>query len=1048
MVGPYLHSGFGGRAYMLKKFTKCLPTSISYLLISLVALRDFILSGRGTSVNGWVGDPWNFAALRLSPYAWNVQLSRQDNLSQYFFNSMFSPFVELAKIVQSDMFTLLPWILLILFFIAGFSANHFCREILFDYKLEERKKELVCLLCGAFYMSYPFFAIGEIYEYPTFVGFCLFPLVAFLFLRAYRMNSYRAGIVSVLVASIISFADLRYLILSIFIILLIVLVRIISSGRPLIELKRKMLLITVVVIAFALIAVPSLFIYSLKESGEVQIPLNGDSIGITWSLVNPLTLLNGYSWFELDGQIGWDSSVIPKDVMMVIAFLPVVIALVGVIKRRKIDADIFMLLLISMGTWALFCIPNFYEWLVLSSPGNEFFGRMFRAPRIPAQLICLGITGLLAIGMTTLVDIERPFFKGKISKIPLLKKETAITLAIIIVLLLTLVPLIQNGSPSKYLNEVVPSTDYLAANDAVGNIIGRSLWFPFNLAPIWYESLSGRSLFNSYNSLGGTVIPNDNRWVHFYLYLNSNFYNLITEDDDAISTILHDNGFSNIVVSNETAFDQMELEMVTEALLGSDCFELTFENDNYRIFNLIDAPGPVTISNLAMIGGGYSTLQRIASLLGSEYIPAFIDDQIGPEDLEAASLISLSGLKNEFDLAYPYLNENSIYTIAQLGPEGAKYITDPHHGSWHSYLGRFGEHLWEFGENLNYGFFTFESVDHVEFKIDCQETAEYQIWIRALVSTIGGNLTFSIDEEPLTIARLDNESIKSAEFQWINIAHLSLQEGSHSVMIDSDSANNAINVMAVVPISEYERCINESKIMLESKKIVSVVDLSSGLNDQNLTTDKNVWIPEDAFTIFAWQGGDCSIEVNSIRIDLNNVDPETGWNHSDPIYLPMGTSTIHINITGIDMDDYYLIALQSSDETSFNDFFDGETTGDIISVEQLSPYEYAVDLTAKNGTVLVFDESYHALWTIDGLGDNWTHVPLSGTINGYIIVPEVNSTVEIKFLGEEDYSMGYWFFILTVGVFTVYLSIYIIYNYLYIIILRDRIKKWMGRSSD
>jgi len=642
-------------------------------------------------------------------------------------------------------------------------------------------------------------------------------------------------------------------------------------------------------------------------------------------------------------------------------------------------------------------------------------------------LISVGITGLLAIGLTSLMDFDRPFTKGNWRKFPLPRAGMVLSVFLVVMILLTSLPLIQFGSPNEYLDTVVQSDEFIEVNEVLDELSGRSLWFPFDLAPQWYESISGVRLFNNYNSLGATMVPNDNRWVHFSLYLNSNFYYLLMNDVGALSNILRANGFSYIVISNETSYSSVKLSTVHDAFLNSEYFDLEFGNEGYMVFRLADALEMVSVAKIATIGGGYTTYQRIAQLMGEEYLPSFLDDQVSPSELEISSVLAISGNKNEFDLIYPYLEDEWTYALAPLDSEGAKYITDPHHGSWHGYLGGIGEHLWEFGEDFNYGLFSFESVNNFNLAIDCDVSTDHQVWVRALMSGAGGNLTFFIDGELITRISTCTDSTASAEFQWIKIADLPLTSGSHEISVESDSANNALNVITVLPTEDYENCLGLVTNDLLRKRIITVLEVNPNGID-NFTVQTDLWIPNNASTVFAWRGGECSIEIDSSTIDIDNYDSVSGWNYSDPVDIQQGVISINVDASESSGVNDYIIVMQSPEETSFDDFFETRECGHIIMIKE-SGYELEFNATLEEGDVLVFSESFHELWEITGNESIWNHIPISGTINGYINSGPYTGELTIAFSGQEDYAVGYWLFVITISAFVGYIIIYKLYKY-------------------
>ena len=88
---------------------------ILYLVIAILALREFVILRRGTSIHSWVGDPELFYELYNQPYSWNEHLTRSENVIQFLARLFYLPFVLVSKLLGISMFRMLPWIYVFLF---------------------------------------------------------------------------------------------------------------------------------------------------------------------------------------------------------------------------------------------------------------------------------------------------------------------------------------------------------------------------------------------------------------------------------------------------------------------------------------------------------------------------------------------------------------------------------------------------------------------------------------------------------------------------------------------------------------------------------------------------------------------------------------------------------------------------------------------------------------------------------------------------------------------------------------------------------------------
>ena len=554
-----------------------------FLIMAIFSLREFTLTGNNASIHSWVGDPDLFYKLYLQPYSWNEHLSRSESVVQFLSRLFYLPFIVISKRIGSSMFQILPWIYVILFSLSGFSMF-----LLVFYLIKGWKKGIIAymssFLAGLFYMSYPFFAISELTELFVILGFSLFPLVVLTFFRGVRESSYKHIVLSAILGTYSAFWDVRYLFLTFFVYISYS-IYYLFIHRFQRHLLKKLLTAWVVLLAvFSLFGGLSLFVFASSQSEAVQTPLNKEAYQILWKEATPIKLLNGFSWPTISEQIERDKLIVPEGIHQAISLVLPIISLSIFISRKRIPCrEVYYFGLLLALTLALFSSMNFVDWLVMRSPYNFYIGRMFRAPRIPAQLIAISTSVLFGISVERILNITiRRYFLS-----------IMLVIAILSNVIITAFPFFTYGTISTWFTTFTPSSEYMEANDFLKQMnASRVVWFPTPplSSPTWYTPRSGKSYFYVNNSKAPTVWPAGNRWVYFIDFAFLSKHSLLRIGDiKSLADILSSAGIYYIVISKETSYSQKIIDQMIRELNESTSFELVFSNGKYYIYKIDEA---------------------------------------------------------------------------------------------------------------------------------------------------------------------------------------------------------------------------------------------------------------------------------------------------------------------------------------------------------------------------------------------------------------------------------------------------------------------------
>ncbi|MCX7759273.1 MAG: hypothetical protein N2169_06685, partial [bacterium] len=127
------------------------------------------------------------------------------------------------------------------------------------------------------------------------------------------------------------------------------------------------------------------------------------------------------------------------------------------------------------------------------------------------------------------------------------------------------------------------------------------------------------------------------------------------------------------------------------------------------------------------------------------------------------------------------------------------YLTDPHHGVWHSFLGPYKYNNWDYDYNFGFVFASEESKDTLHIIKKLEEKNNYIVGIRYFSNELGGKIILSIGNRSFDISTKS----KLNRFRWI-LFETKLEEGYHNISISNLDGRNAINAIFIIPKNDFE----------------------------------------------------------------------------------------------------------------------------------------------------------------------------------------------------------------------------------------------------
>ena len=232
-----------------------------------------------------------------------------------------------------------------------------------------------------------------------------------------------------------------------------------------------------------------------------------------------------------------------------------------------------------------------------------------------------------------------------------------------------------------------------------------------------------------------------------------------------------------------------------------------------------------TASNLCAISGGlemYTELLELIHDFKGEVIPCvFVDYGRGSLKLPNINMLVLTSYKNELDLVANLIDEQYIIVpskfVVGYSPKmewSIGFLTDPHHGNWHNYVKRFPNQRWEFSYELSYGFVFTDARDKLIIPLNIDREAKYLLFMRVLKSPRGGAIKITLNNETYIINTIDE---RKSEFIWIKVGEFKLHRMMYELEIENLKGSNVINLLILIPETEYQEIVNEIKKLIQDK---------------------------------------------------------------------------------------------------------------------------------------------------------------------------------------------------------------------------------------
>ena len=1014
-----------------------------YLLVSFLIYRSFIEPGIVS------GSAENFAPT-LDIFLKDVvyEPSWHEMLSKPTHGWLYSPhiiFYILGKIFRYGVSTLIKLEYIIFCALSGFSMFILAKYMLRIININEKSKEsiIACFLSGLMYMLNLSYRLGDAYYIGIQFSFSIFPLIIFFFFKAFYERKYSFAILSGFFWVEAAAFDQRYLITPLIIILPYLFI--FSYNRNfkkfLSNLKQGLLTILILSLTFFLLG----GYYFIQIASTITVgkttALTKPAVAVTWSNGNVINLMRASSHFQLPlyiKNVPFDflaSLVIPGGLILT------ALALLSIIFYKKCKQILFFsfLLVIIVGLFAGLgeLSKNFIYWIVLDSPFHHFIGRLFRTTRIPDQIVALSLSILLTFSVNNILC--------KLNKI---KYKNFLIFSIIIfvlsLILLSSAPLL-TGDVAGRLHPVRIPEGYKKANEWLLHQKGdfKVIWTPEfwgHFQPGWFKGKPADAL-TYYGSSKPTYFDRNNIMTHYFAYTLSFRYNslIMRNQIQSLYDFLLPLNIKYIILHNDIPQYKNKFNQVVSSLNKYPNFILVATFDPIYIFEIRDASNHVNIKcKPVLVYGGLETGKSIISIINYKHPLIFVDEfRINLLNKPFVNIIALTSSKNIVDLCISLISKDYIIVPShyskfyQKNKWSRAYITDPHHGLWHSFIDSFSNQKWEFSYGIQTGFvFISFGRDTLKIPIKIRKDTNYLLFARVLKNPKGGKIKISLANLSKIINTKDDTK---AEFVWVKVCEIYLTKGKYILKLENIKGSNAINILALIPEKEYFKAQKDVERLLQNKTVIYLFEAESDLYRSDAKVIKNPKASNGELIILgkngkAWQ--DLEIVKNgTYRIALRGIGEfkvnigdrsfilksnKLNFTYSQPFYLTKGKYRLEIipmNVKNLAKPELDVVWLYSSNKTIDQLFKVKEKPAKVVSYEKINPTLWKVKVNAKKPFMLSFAEAYDPLWEAriykDGkLVEKVKSIPLYSVINGFWINETGNLTIIIRYTPQDWFELG------------------------------------------
>ncbi|MBI0584490.1 MAG: hypothetical protein ISF22_09735 [Methanomassiliicoccus sp.] len=300
-------------------------------------------------------------------------------------------------------------------------------------------------------------------------------------------------------------------------------------------------------------------------------------------------------------------------------------------------------------------------------------------------------------------------------------------------------------------------------------------------------------------------------------------------------------------------------------------------------------------------------------------------------------------------------------------------------------------------------------------RISVDGEGQYRLYVRALNSPLGGNITVAIDGKAVGLGTSSDDT----SLDWMYGGTLELTSGAHDVTILSNDGVNAVNMISLIKEDEYNALLSRYNAQLANKALIYVLHSNDPGNDHR--SDLNASIgPADQYQVVKkeieiFQPADYVAYASSENISTLYVDGNAaGTMDGNGRYLILHLDVGRHNVTILSEDPNYQadeILLFSANAgvnlAQLDSFY--QASGKVVKVIEAGTSAYRLDVTSQGSSFLVFTHAFDSGWTVsssDGSITQASSVPVNTAENGFVLQINGSADLVVSYSPDHLYNLG------------------------------------------
>ncbi|UCE15097.1 MAG: hypothetical protein JSV04_07925 [Candidatus Heimdallarchaeota archaeon] len=497
-------------------------------------------------------------------------------------------------------------------------------------------------------------------------------------------------------------------------------------------------------------------------------------------------------------------------------------------------------------------------------------------------------------------------------------------------------------------------------------------------------------------------------------------------------------GIKYVILHDDISNKKKQISNIREVLLAQDDLQLVdndfdilsvFENENFRDIFGASTSALWAVNNFPIL----EALVTVDSYHPFNYPLIFAkQNDLIPTDFNGINLRLLADNSITYeDLAFCNLTKKEIISLGNYVDDSSWQSYDLMDPFFRNYILQQAVSVWDIPFGSSGAVSLRKNGDihpTISLPFKCQESNQWEFFLRKLDSTAGGILNLSIkDVLDHTIVSFEVNTTNSDKnsFNWVHKS-VYLSEGSYSLEVVNEFGLNVLDCFLLFTNDQYNDLLTKADNFLTDYPVIINFPITDSIINQSFPLELNL---EGIYRFTHKKEVDYQIFINEDELELVN-ESKTSWKSSKSLQLN-GTAvnlTITTNHTMNETigSNIWLYQLVNESETLTSVFNNSDNIDIRYTLKEAEINMYTTELAPF---LLWVTKNYNEFWKLELQGTYSDPFIVNGAILGYIIDSSLENDFKILFLPTFFFEIGF-LISLTFGIVSI-LGFVILYHNLF-----------------